>query len=383
VTKTVARREQASGSITWLNKERTHARLRVYTGPDANGKPRQVSKTIRDTSPRDANRQLDDLKNAVSEGEHGGRNSTLRRVIEDYIADMPRLKRSPRTIAEAQRFLENVLPPELARRTARSLTPGEIGAFYGTLPERSVPRYHAVLRAALNRAVKHDVLVRNPADRVELAELDELPTKPLPTMAQVRDLLDAANASDERKGGLLYLALVTGMRRGELCALRWPDIDLDAGSLVVSKSIYRVGSTVGEKVPKSKKRRTVELEASVVATLKRWRLTCEQSARDAGATLAEDAFVFASFPDGTRPMNPDTISAFVYKHTGGAVHVHELRHLAATAMLANGVPANDAAEMLGHADPAFTLRVYGHATKEGQVEAARVLGNLLPPALNP
>ncbi len=96
-----------------------------------------------------------------------------------------------------------------------------------------------------------------------------------------------------------------------------------------------------------------------------------------------DSFVFSSFPDGSRPLNPDTVSAYVARLADRLnldLHMHSLRHFATTELLAGGVAPNDVATLLGHADPAFTMRRYGHATDERQAQAAALLAGVLAPA---
>ena len=102
-------------------------------------------------------------------------------------------------------------------------------------------------------------------------------------------------------------------------------------------------------------------------------------------TLVHDAFVVSPLPDGSRPVNPETFSSVVHKLCTELdmphVHLHSLRHFAATEMLAAGIDPRNAAEILGHANPTLTLSLYGHATLDRQRSAAEVLARtLLPPA---
>ena len=118
--------------------------------------------------------------------------------------------------------------------------------------------------------------------------------------------------------------------------------------------------------------------------LEDWRSTCEAEAERLGVELVHDAFVVSSMPDGSRPVNPDTLSSTVTRLCAGPgmllVHLHSLRHYAATELIGSGVNPRDVAELLGHADPALTLRVCTHGTVARQRVAGEVLERALIPA---
>jgi integrase len=375
------RRGQGSGSITWLDADKTRARLRVFVGT-VNGRPRQVSRTVTVSGQREANHRLDELKAEVVAGYHQGSESTLKRLLEEYVAEMPRLRRSPRTIEEARRFVNNVLPPELGQIQIGVLTVRDLEKFYESVDPfgkrtGTVQRYHAVISAALNRAVKWGYLELNPATRASFAKPEEKDIE-IPTVQVVTQFVGAAMTDNLIYGTLIRLAVFTALRRGELCALRWADIGPDA--IRARHSIYRASGVTGEKTTKSGKGRTVAIAPGPALVLEQWRRTCEASAAAVGG-LTRDAFVFSSFPDGSRPLNPDTVSSYVSrlaKALDVKIHFHSLRHFAITELLAGGVAPNDVAKLAGHADPAFTLRRYGHATDERQARAAAILADVMP-----
>ena len=120
-----------------------------------------------------------------------------------------------------------------------------------------------------------------------------------------------------------------------------------------------------------------------VELLGQWRHSCEDRAAAAGVELAADGFVVSPFPDASRPVNPDSFSSAVHRMCGelgmAHVHLHSLRHFAAAELLAGGIDARNAAELLGHANPSLTLGVYAHATAERQRQAADILGRVLTP----
>ena len=285
-------------------------RLRVFVGRTEKGKPIQVSRTIAVTGQREANRALDELKKEVVAGEHGGSSATLKRQLEEYVGEMPRLGRSPRTIEEARRFVNNVLPLDLGAIPINRLTGRDLDRFYKTLGEEgkspgTIRRYHAVMSAALSQAVKWSYLDRNPAARATIPKPDSDELQ-VPSIDDVSKLVAAAMADNPIYGTLIRLAVFTGMRRGELCGLRWSDVE--PGVLRVRRAVYRLKGVTGEKTPKSGKPRPVVLAPGSAAVLEQWHSACETRAAGVGG-LAQDPYVFSSFPDGSRPLNPDTVSA--------------------------------------------------------------------------
>ena len=106
-----------------------------------------------------------------------------------------------------------------------------------------------------------------------------------------------------------------------------------------------------------------------------------EAAEAAEVEFVDDAFMVSTFPDGSRPVNPDTLTSVVrslcVELKMPHIHLHSLRHFAATEMLAAGIDPRNAAEVLGHANPSLTLSLYGHATNDRQRQAAEVLGRTL------
>jgi integrase len=201
----------------------------------------------------------------------------------------------------------------------------------------------------------------------------------VPDPDEVLRLIDGA---DPDLGTFLRVAAVTGARRGELAALRWSDVDLVRATLAISRSV--VGKNNDDalvvKSTKTGSQRTTALDPGTVDVLTRHRDRCKERASAAGVTL-DDAFVFSPAAAGRRPWRPDGISlAFRrFRNEVGlrGVRLHDLRHAAATQMLAAGIPVRTVAGRLGHANATTTLNVYGHWLAASDQEAAVVLGDLL------
>src|ERR1035437_9395489 len=168
-------------------------------------------------------------------------------------------------------------------------------------------------------------------------------------------------------------------------------------SILFARSIYRAGAQRGEKSAKSGRERVVTLGPGGVTMLEDWRLVCEARAQDVDAELVTDAFVASPMPDGSRPMNPDSFSSAIHRlcapynkvdNPKGLgiphVHLHSLRHFAATLALQSGIDARNIAELLGHADGGvLVLDTYAHATSAVQRQAAAALDGFGKEESNP
>lgn len=388
----MARRAKGSGSVTSVRPG--VYRLRVYLGPHpVTGTPRQASKTVQARNLREATEALKAFEAELGTST-SATDATVRQIVADYLSHIAARGRAPKTLHENRATADRYILPALGDLRVADLTPAHIDQLYdglltGTgdrrpLSPATVRRVHAVLAAALNLAVRHRRLSSSPATEVDPPDLGH-PTLRIPTHDEVRRLLAASGRQSEGLGMLLTLAVLTGARRGELCALRWPDVD--EGVVRIRRSLYRAGSDRGEKGTKGGRERWVAVAPAGAALLERWRARCHQVATDAGVELVPDAFVVSPMPDGSRPTNPDTVSSAVHRLCADLemshVHLHSLRHYAATELLAAGIDPRNTAEVLGHADGgALALRTYAHGTAERQRRAAEALGALVPAELS-
>lgn len=381
------RRTKGTGSVqqrgprTW--------RLRLFVGTDPiTGNPRQITKSVEARNQTEAQAKLRSWEKELGDNEVVATTATVRTLVNEWIRHSEARGRAPRTIHDARRSAETVIFPEFGDVKISELTARHLDEWYrklGTGEGRSRPlkassirRHHAVLSASLSQAVRWGWLDRNPAERSQPPKLKSAELQ-IPTPNEVRAMLVKARERNERWGMLLTLAVLTGARRGELCALRWSDIEGDM--IRFHRSLYRAGAERGEKSTKGGRERWVSIAPAGRALLEAWHQRCREDAALADVELVDDAFMVPSLPDGSRPVNPDTFSSVVHvicvelgiPH----VHLHSLRHFAATEMLAAGIDPRNAAEVLGHANPSLTLGLYGHATAERQRQAAEVLGRVL------
>ncbi len=181
------------------------------------------------------------------------------------------------------------------------------------------------------------------------------------------------------------LASLCGLRRGEILALRWRDVDLAAASISVRYSAEQVGTEVRYKEPKSGKSRTVALSTTVVAELRKHRANQGEEQLKLGIRPDENAFVVAQI-DG-RPLKPTSLThewtRLISKTSLPHIRFHDLRHSHATQLLAAGVHPKIASERLGHSTVGITLDLYSHVMPGMQANAAEQVDEAIKAAKKP
>jgi integrase len=234
---------------------------------------------------------------------------------------------------------------------------------------------YTVLRAALDGAVRDGLVARNVAAAVTRPGLPRREARHL-TPDELSRVLDAARSS--RYYSALVLCAATGLRRGELMALRWRDVDLDMGTLTVRSTISRVDGKLLISEPKSaRSRRVVPLPDPLVSMLKAHRTAQKQERMRAANMWTDHGLVFPT-ELGT-PCDPRSFLRVIEGAANRAsiadVGVHTLRHSAAVVWLENGVHIKQVADLLGHSSVAITGDVYGHGSDDG---ARRAIETLIP-----
>ena len=247
------------------------------------------------------------------------------------------------------------------------------------LAPRTVGHIHRVLHRAFENAVRCDLLARNPCDRVDPPAVKKPEMRALTAEEAAKFLLLASADPFE---GLYVLALTTGAREGELLGLKWGDLDLDAGTMQIRRTVYRLpgkGVVFGE--PKSAtSRRRVALMPMAVETLRQHKTRQTQIRTDAGAKWEEDDLVFPN-----RVGRPMVVANFYYrsfqpllqKAELPPIRFHDLRHSTASMLLALGVHPKIVQEMLGHSSIGITMDTYSHAMPTLQDEAVQQLNQRL------
>ena len=329
---------------------------------------------------------LDQIKKAQREQEQGAlvpvSKQTVKQFLEHWLENVHKQRIKQSSYIKYRKALNYHILPELGHIQLQKLTSEHIDVFYAKLlskgkSPKSIKDIHGIVRSALQYAVKKKRLPRNVADDVDLPRIERYKSQVL-DKEQARKLLEAARES--RYETLLTVALASGMRRGELLALRWSDIQLDAKSLHVQRTVYRVkGAGYVESEPKTNRgRRNIMLPQFVIAVLKQHRAQQLEMRLQAGPLWIDRDLVFCNTTGDF--LYPDNVSAdfkrLVEKAGLPAMRFHDLRHSAATILLAMGVHPKVVQERLGHSTIAMTMDIYSHVLPSMQQDVANKIDDM-------
>lgn len=265
-------------------------------------------------------------------------------------------------------ILAKLKPPHVSAAYAAALESGRRDGKGGLSP-RTVHHMHRILRQALQQAVVWEVLNRNPADAVKPPKVERKAMR-APDAAETAALLDAIR--ETRIFIPTMLAVLCGLRRGEVVALRWKHVDLDRGQLSVEQSAEQTKSGVRLKETKNGRARTVALPRYAIDELRRWRAAQAEELLVLGIRLGADTPVVAQATG--EPLQPNSLTHEFVRLTAALeiprLRFHDLRHGHATQLLAGGVHPKVAQERLGHSSVAVTIDLYSHVLPGMQEDAA-------------
>jgi integrase len=248
------------------------------------------------------------------------------------------------------------------------------------LANSSIRQIHGILSGACRRAAKWGWITTNPIHQADPPAAPKSDPHP-PSVAQAAAIISAA-WQDPDWGLLVWLATTTGVRRSELCALRWSHVDWDTGILTVRRSIAQKNAKVWEKDTKTHQRRRISLDPLTLALLRANHQRRQEIAAALGLTLDDDAFIFSPDPDGGTALKPSTVSqryARMCARLGWDMNIQQLRHYSATELIAAGVDVRTVAGRLGHGGGGTTtLKVYSAWVPEADERAATAIATRMP-----
>ena len=368
--------------------------MRVYLGRDpVTGHPRQLSRTVhagpatkRGQPPKAVRLAAAELETEAAAGKLGGTNASVSVLLDHYFEQLDRKQLSPTTLSAYRRYARLHITPAIGAKPVKDVTAWDLDRLYAGLTGKSpstIRQCHAILSGAFGQAVKWGWCPTNVAKMASPPTVRQAKVV-APTVEEVRQLVAAAEERNPTMGALIMLAALTGARRGELCALRWSDVDLDAGTVRIARSLIDLPGRVEEKSTKTHAERVLALGDAGVALLKLHRTTIDERARIGEATIAPDAYIFSDNLNCATPIRPDSVTGFFTRLRDDLkmphVHFHSLRHFTATQMAARGdISVRTLAGRLGHADPSVSLKVYSAFFPASDAEAAGHLGEILSP----
>jgi len=318
----------------------------------------------------------------------GTARQTLEQFLMDWIENSQKQYVRARTYERYEEIVRLHIVPVLGRHRLQKLSAQHVQAFYAKklnegLSATTIGVFHNVLHKALATAVKWGLIPRNVCDLVSPPHAEGFEIKPL-TVDQAHLLLAATHG--HRLEALFTLALATGMRRGELLALKWQDINFATGTLQIRRILTRVPSKLPgkgfvESEPKTQKsRRSVVVAPFALEALKRHYECQAEAKRKAGAAWQEHDYVFCtSIGTHLHPSKDvlDQLKALLKKAGLPDIRFHDLRHSAATLLLSEGVHPKVVQELLGHSTISMTMDVYSHVLPSMQQDAITRLNTAL------
>jgi integrase len=250
----------------------------------------------------------------------------------------------------------------------------------------TVRQIHSILSGTLDAAVRWDWISSNPTKAAKRPK-QKPPQPDPPSPAVAGRLVEAAFEMDDDWGTLVWLVMTTGIRRGEVCALRWSRVDLDEG-LIEIRSSYLLRRGVGkEKDTKTHQMRRIALDTETIVLLREHKDRCRQRMASLGIEFTDELYVFSGVHDfdPRKPYSPHAVSSRykdMAERLGINTHIHALRHYSATKLLSAGIDLRTVAGCLGHGgEGATTLRVYAAWVAASGRKAAEILGSQMPKRL--
>jgi integrase len=421
-----------------IRKRGSGLQVQVYAGRDPfTGRKRWVSRQVPGQTKaayRQAKKVEAELLEQVDRGEQrGSRTRTVAELVERWFTWRQQVRPiSPVTVANYRGAIDRYILPVLGRARLREVDAATLDALYaqvrahggrcrlcwqrirkGEPPLRAGERHrpqpdateqvhepdcarglalsasavrevHTVLSGAFKQAVAWGWTGHNPAKLATPPSAGKRGVSP-PAARDVARLLTAATAEDPELGLFLRLAVVLGARRGELCGLKWRDVDLATGEVLITSSVARVaGRPLLDKDTKTHAKRRVAIGTETVELLKAHRLRQAEAALACGVSLPPDAYVFSRSADASTPVSPEWITHRLQDlatRLGVRCRLHDLRHFMVTKLVAGGVDLRTVSGRAGHADGHMTLGTYAHFQQAQDRHAAEFMDELLVAAV--
>ena len=321
-------------------------RLRVEAPADpTTGRRRYVTKTVRGTK-RVAENELAQLVAHVTGGHVSAERRTFADLVDAWLEHAgPGM--SPLTVATYRSVLNVHVLPALGAKTLRDVNTEALDALYRTMRSKNlsvgyIRKAHTICSAALTQAVRWRWIAKNPASDATPGTTPR-PLNRAPKSDVVQRCLTYVAEHDPEFYAFVHLEVMTGARRGEICALRWEDLDLDRRRCRFWRAVISIpGAGPIVKATKTEDERTVTLSPSTITALREHRRRQRERLMACGAHMEDDDFVFPSRLDGRRPMRPDSVSHRWLRHRrhvpgAAGIRFHDLRHHAATQLISEGV----------------------------------------------
>ena len=376
------RRPQGDGTIRKRNDGRWEARIIV--GHKNDGSPMYKSAfTKTQKSALKQLHQLIDLYRDVDLTEEC--RMTLGEWMDKWLDEYMIFAIRESTLDSYRGMVKNQVKPFIGNKQMASLTTADVQKFYNkikkegrvrehpvhgkTLADSMVRGVHMMLHEALDMAVKERLLAKNPTNGTTIPKCN-YPEKQILGDNQLETFLEAIRGQ-EYWCDFFYVEVMTGLRRGEICGLKWQDIDFEENKLRVKRSVSVKrggGVNIGETKTETGVR-CIEMPPSVAELLKNRQQT------------AITEWVFPAFLNPEQPIHPQAayrkLKVILKNAKLPMIRFHDLRHTFATHATQGGVDPKTLAGILGHTNASFTLDTYTHVTSDMQKSASAIVGNMM------
>jgi integrase len=384
------RKGLGEGTVRKRKDGRWEARYTVGYSPKTG---KQIQRSIYGQTRNDAAAKLTEVKYAINSGTYiEPAKIKAGDWINNWLENYAKIKLKASTFENYSSLARIHIVPIIAEIALSKLKTRDLQRFYNEMTSRgkivksgvdvplsvsTIKHIHYIIHGALDQAVKENLIRNNPDDACVLPsdkahKINILPMDILPS------LLDEARKG--RHYTMLYLDLSTGLRRGELLGLRWDDIDFDARTITLERQLVRTQRQLIFTTLKTEhSNRCIQIPESAAEVLLEHKAVQEEERKRADIYWVENNLIFCNELGG--PLDPSGVYHYFKRLTKRLglddIRFHDIRHTFATIALQNGVDIKTIQETLGHYNPAFTLHVYGHVTRQMQVSGAKKVDDFL------
>jgi len=376
-----------NGSIT--KRGENSWRIRIFQGYDTDGKQQFISKTVRGLK-KDAQAEARKILDELGKGLYKQpQKLTLGQYMQTYLDTTGNLSLAEQTLHRYNEIVQKHLVPNLGDIELQKLTANDIRTYYaeaiksgrrngnGGLSKRTVLQHHHVLHKILEQAVEDDIIASNPAIKKLAPKLDADCKMHVITPQEAEVMLKIASTC--KYLDCINFALQTGMRRGEILAVKWGDLDMQRSVLSVSKSLTQINGEISEKTTKTRSgRRTIDLMTTTIDLLKKIKAEQAQNRLFLGDAYNNNDYVFCEANGDC--LHPESLTRSFMHYAGKAgldLTFHDLRHCHASWLLAAGVHSKIVSERLGHCSIQITMDLYSHLLPSIQAAGIAKLESML------
>jgi len=313
-------------------------------------------------------------------------NPTMDKVFFTWLETIDTEDYSIKHIHESQRIYNRVWRPKLGHKKVKDIKVTDINSVIASKrssrSSKTLRKWMSALSSPLNRAVNDGFIEFNPCRRVSLGKVTSSPID-LMTVGEGKAIIAYIHERNEVVAEVCRILRMSGMRRGEVCALKWSAVQVKGPQphILVFRGVEQIGGLVAtkDKTKSDAGYRRIPLSPTLAESFKEWRAKRERFAVDHEMELMPNAFVFSLLPDGSEPVKPDLVTKWVGKASDALVeegiltrhcHPHMWRHAVPSILLAEGWDVKNVQQLMGHASAAMTLNVYASAIPDHEKMAA-------------